>query len=155
MTSSRRVLFLSLRPEYAAAILAGSKTVEVRRNTPKVDPGCLALLYAATPIRQVVGSCIVDDIVQVSRTRLWRDFRGEVGLTRRQLNSYLIGAPSPSALVLRSVQPLITPVALEVLRASWEGFHPPQSYRFVSEDVAATLLTRRRAPALSDHHPSA
>ena len=42
-----RALVLSLKPRFAGAILAGTKTVEVRRVMPRITVPTLALLYAS------------------------------------------------------------------------------------------------------------
>ena len=39
------------------AILAGVKTVELRRTVPKIVIPTRALLYAASPVRALLGTC--------------------------------------------------------------------------------------------------
>ena len=45
-----RMVVLSLRPRFAEAILAGVKTVELRRTVPKIVIPTRALLYASSPV---------------------------------------------------------------------------------------------------------
>ena len=36
---NKKILLLSIKPKYAKKILAGNKTVELRKNKPKIDRG--------------------------------------------------------------------------------------------------------------------
>ena len=81
MTQTRPALLLSIRPEFAYAILDGSKTVELRRIAPKLDAGSLIVIYATAPVmalvRAVLGEILVD------RTdRLWRKIGKRAGVDR-------------------------------------------------------------------------
>lgn len=133
-------VFLSLRPRFARAILDGRKSAEVRRRCPRAEPGAIALLYASSPLRQVVGSCVIEDVIQASPSQLWDEHGGEMGLTRVELRTYLQGALAPTVLLLSKVQPLLRPLPLDELRRLWRGFRPPQSYRFVPDEVARMLI---------------
>jgi hypothetical protein len=55
--SSKRTVLFSIRPFYANKILAGQKTVELRRRFPEVGmPGSTAMIYCTNPVRAIVGS---------------------------------------------------------------------------------------------------
>ena len=54
-----RMIVLSLRPRFAEAIMAGDKTVELRRTEPKIVVPMRALLYATTPVRALLGTCVI------------------------------------------------------------------------------------------------
>ena len=71
------MVVLSLRPRFAEAILAGDKTVELRRTVPKIVVPTRALLYAATPVRALIGTCIVTDVVAADLADLWAGARAE------------------------------------------------------------------------------
>jgi predicted transcriptional regulator len=55
-TIGARTLLLSLRPRFADAILAGAKTVELRRRPINARPGTAILLYASRPMMAIVGT---------------------------------------------------------------------------------------------------
>lgn len=61
-----RMVVLSLRPRFAEAILAGDKTVELRRTEPKIETPILALLYAALPVRSLIGTCIITNVLSAN-----------------------------------------------------------------------------------------
>ena len=54
-----RMVVLSLKPRFAEAILSGVKTVELRRTVPKIVVPTRALLYATTPVRALLGTCVI------------------------------------------------------------------------------------------------
>ncbi len=54
--SDDRSLLVSVKPVYARLILAGSKTVELRRVRPNAVPGCQVLIYASSPTMEMVGT---------------------------------------------------------------------------------------------------
>ena len=67
-----RMIVLSLKPRFAEAILAGTKTVELRRTTPRIEVPTRALLYATTPVRALLGTCIITEVRTADLTALWR-----------------------------------------------------------------------------------
>ena len=51
-----RVLMLSVRPRFARALLAGTKTAEIRRRFPDVPVGTTVVLYSSSPERALLGT---------------------------------------------------------------------------------------------------
>ena len=52
-------IVLAIHPEYADAILEGSKSFEIRRRCPDLPPGTLVYLYATSPISEIVGGFVL------------------------------------------------------------------------------------------------
>ena len=67
-----RMMILSLRPRFADAILSGVKTVELRRTEPKIRVPTLAFIYASTPARALLGTCIVTSVESGHLAALWQ-----------------------------------------------------------------------------------
>ena len=57
-----RMIVLSLKPRFADAIPAEDKTVELRRTEPKIVVPTRALLYATTPVRALLGTCVITSV---------------------------------------------------------------------------------------------
>ena len=64
-----RMVILSLKPRFAEAILAGVKTVELRRTELKIVVPTRALLYAASPVRALLGTCIITSVQSMADWR--------------------------------------------------------------------------------------
>jgi predicted transcriptional regulator len=70
-------VILSVKPEFAEAILSGIKKVEFRKTLFKKDVEKV-FLYSTSPIKKIVGYFTFDEIVKNSPQKLWEQF-GEVG----------------------------------------------------------------------------
>src|SRR5450756_577186 len=70
---------LSIRPQYAAAILRGEKRYEFRRTvfSRHVD---VVLVYVPSPVRRVVAEFDVDGVITESLPQLWQRTRGFGGI---------------------------------------------------------------------------
>ena len=143
MQPADRVLFLSLRPAYADLILSGEKTVELRRHRPRTLPGTLILVYASSPARRVVGTCIIDHIGIDTPLEIWRLYGPSTGLDHERFADYFNGIEQGVAIRVKKPQRLAAPVSLEALRAQIPAFMPPQSFRYLSWLAAGQLLGER------------
>jgi len=138
-----RTLLLSLRPEFADKVFAGTKRVELRRIRPRVEIQGLVLVYVSTPVRAIVGAFRVREVIERSPAALWKEVREHAGVTRRQFDAYYLGAPKAYGIFLNSVKRFREPVELTHLRELWPGFHPPQSYRYLDFYQARLVLPNR------------
>jgi predicted transcriptional regulator len=141
LSEDRAAMLISIRPRHVADILAGRKTAEVRRNKPSSAPGSIVLIYATTPIQQVVATCVLDGVRTGGADRLWRAHGASACLTRQQMRDYLRGAAQPTVLLLSQISELVTPVPLERMRKVIPSFHPPQTYRFLSASVTTEVTS--------------
>lgn len=126
-----RMVVLSLKPRFAEAILEGLKTVELRRTEPKIEVPTRALLYAASPVRSLIGTCIITSVWSANLGDIWRKHRQGVGLPYREFQQYFKGVDKGTALALIQPQEFSRWVPLQDLRARREGFRPPQSFAYV------------------------
>ncbi|SFE16276.1 Predicted transcriptional regulator, contains an HTH and PUA-like domains [Actinopolyspora alba] len=125
-------LLMSLRPRFAHAILDGSKTVELRRTRVSALPGAKIIIYASAPVMSVVGTATLKSVDADEPNRLWRRHGNQVGITRAEFDSYLVGSRIGCALTVANPQELADPYELGWLR-DHAGFRPPQSYRFLAQ----------------------
>jgi predicted transcriptional regulator len=127
----REAVLLAVRPTFAARILAGTKTVELRRVRPKVYPGQDILIYSSSPTMALLASAVVERVETDEPEQLWPRVKRAAGLTKAEYTAYFVGAGVGSAIWIRNVAPLVEPVGLREMRARWPWFRPPQSYCFV------------------------
>lgn len=123
-------MLLSVHPRFATAILAGSKTVEVRRQRVAAPPGTPVLLYATAPTMALVGMARIASVHVASPREVWVERGAQTGITRREYDAYMDGATQASGLTLEDPVSFDEPVTLSALRAAG-SFHPPQSYRYL------------------------
>ncbi|WP_234336000.1 ASCH domain-containing protein [Streptomyces sp. NRRL S-920] len=133
MNDLERAMLLSVHPRFATAILAGSKTVEVRRQRVAAPPGTPVLLYATAPTMALVGMACIAAVHVASPREVWSTHRARTGITRREYDAYMSGATQASGITLEDPVSFAEPVPLGTLRAAGT-FHPPQSYRYLKSD---------------------
>jgi predicted transcriptional regulator len=80
--SAPQYLFLPIKPQWAVAILEGTKKWELRTQRPSIDAGDVVVLYASSPLRAVVGSFIAGEVVSGTPQAVWNSVRGEIASTR-------------------------------------------------------------------------
>lgn len=128
----QRALFLSIRPPYAELILAGKKSVELRRVRPHVNTGELVLIYATSPQKAILGSALVDRISIATPIEIWKIVNSIAGVSKTEFENYFKGSNAAVGIHLRRVSRFTKPISLDDLRRNWPNFHVPQSYRYVS-----------------------
>lgn len=127
----KRILLLSIRPQYAEAILAGRKTVELRRRRPQLEEGERVLIYSSGGTRALVGAFVTKGVVQANPKELWRAFGQAAGISREAFTTYFAGKETGVAISVEGAWRAPEAVDLDDLRLLWPGFMPPQSYRYM------------------------
>lgn len=135
---SPRTLLLSLRPRYATAILAGTKTIEIRRRPVTATPGTPIILYASSPQMAVVGTARLAGTTVCPPDAGWHRHHREFGVSRDEYEAYLDGATNAHLLHLTAVNRLNEPLPLRHLREQ-APFQPPQSFRYIAAADPADL----------------
>jgi len=130
MTTKR--LLLSIRPKFAEMIFNGKKTVELRRVKPNLSINDIVVVYVTSPIKQVWGSFIVGSIICLPIDELWRTVENEAGVTKEEFFDYFLGVDYGYGIVINKISSVIEPIDLIDIRRIWNGFTPPQSYRYLS-----------------------
>lgn len=137
---TRSHVLVSLRPRFAELVLDGSKTTELRRGPSRIDPGAIALVYASTPTRALVGAAQITEVHTYAPSTVWRRWGSTTGLQRREFHAYVEGSPRVTALLLGKVCRFSHPISLQELRRRSESFVVPQSYRYLGSEELGTVL---------------
>ena len=135
-----RMIVLSLKPRFAEAILAGVKTVELRRTEPKIVVPTRALLYAASPVRALLGTCIITSVQPLDLVTLWQEHGSGSGLLYHEFQQYYEGVDIGTALTLIQPRAFSRRIPLQDLRAKPKGFRPPQSFAYVDTKTGDRLI---------------
>ena len=135
-----RMVVLSLKPRFAEAILAGVKTVELRRTEPRIVVPTRALLYAASPVRALLGTCIITSVQSLDLLALWQEHGPGSGLRHHEFQEYFEGVDAGTALTLVQPRAFRRQIPLQALRARPKGFRPPQSFAYVDTKTGDRLI---------------
>lgn len=135
-----RVALLSIKPEYAEAIFLGKKTVEFRRSRLASDIE-LAMVYATQPVGRIVGWFRIEGIAESTPDGLWRRFRRDGAIRRRDYFAYFEGAERAYGIQIVDATAAHEPLGLDSLSS---GLRAPQSFQYLAASLAAPLLSSRR-----------
>ena len=135
-----RMVVLSLKPRFAEAILAGAKTAELRRTEPKIVVPTRALLYAASPVRALLGTCIITSVKSAGLADLWREHGSEAALLYEEFLHYFKGVDVGTALTLTEPRAFSRRIPLHDLRTKPKSFRPPQSFAYVDTKTGHRLM---------------
>ncbi len=134
---------LSIRPQHAVKILAGDKTVELRRRfIGEVGAGSLALIYTTSPVQALTGSAEIQEVQKLPVRDLWQRHRVAACLPKGDFDAYFGGLEQGYAILLTHPKQLTRPVGLAELRERF-GFAPPQSYQYAPQHLRGLVEHER------------
>ena len=136
---SRSAILLSIKPRFVRLIESGVKHYEFRRVCPKVTSGDLALVYASSPVKCLVGAFTIGEFVKSTPEDLWARFGAYSGLGESSFAEYFRDARIGCAIGIDCYFSLDEKVSLNELRRRVR-FEPPQSYRYVGSREVARLI---------------
>jgi len=87
----RRNVLMSIRPQYAEAILSGSKLYELRRRRPSFGAGSRVIVYSSSPDQRLLGTFEAGTILAANPETLWGLVHGQAGIDRSAFAAYFAG----------------------------------------------------------------
>lgn len=135
----RRDVIFSIKPKYADQIMAGTKTVELRRRFTNEAPiGARAFIYSSTPTKAMVGYATIADVRRLRTEEIWEQYADEMGVSRSEFDQYFCGLAYGYVIALRDPQRFKTSASMDYLRERF-GFRAPQSYRYAGTEYRALI----------------
>lgn len=135
----RKYLFIAVKPEYANKLISGKKDIELRKMKPNVQPGDYVIIYASAPVKAVVGFGKVKTIIMCSPQEMWNKHSERLGIDKQGFYLYYNGYNIAVGIELEMIKP-VAPIGLLELRNVDPNFHPPQIYRYVTNDDIICVL---------------
>jgi predicted transcriptional regulator len=131
-------ILLSIKPQYAEAILSGKKTVEFRKSSfPKSVR--IMVLYATSQVKRIVGVVKVKQVVVLSPEGAWRRYRNRGAIDKKAFDAYYAGAKKAVCLEIGKVRRLARPMnPKKVIKR----FRAPRSFRYLRAGIP--LIPSRR-----------
>jgi len=128
----------------------GRKKVELRRMRPAIQRDDLLLFYVSSPRKELFACSIVESIHLSSPDIIWKETKDAAAISRCDFERYFHGATQAVGIRFGPVQIFRPVIPLSRLRIIWPGFHPPQSFRYVSPNEYALLLELSNQVIASD-----
>lgn len=106
---------ISIRPEFVNSILAGTKTVEVRRRFIKLSKGTTLWIYSTLPTGAIVATATLSCIDHDTPKYLWQKYQKNIDILKKDYNLYFHGCSYGVALTLSLIKK-ISPIPLDRIR---------------------------------------
>jgi predicted transcriptional regulator len=125
-----KVLLISLKPEFADKILDGTKSIELRKCTPKVEIGDLVIIYTTAPIKEFVGICEVKEIIKMSPSKMWDNYSALLGIDYIRYKQYYKDSKIAVGIKLGILTKFDVGIPLSLVKSYFPKFSPPQTYKY-------------------------
>lgn len=134
-------IILSLQPRYSSAILKKKKTIELRKKIGKgFVPGRLIYLYASAPEQKIVGTAVIKALFCVPIEEIVSTYAKQADVEADFIRAYYQNHALGYAIELDRVRSLPEPIGIQALKRA--GFHPPQSFCYLTPAVGALFKPR-------------
>jgi predicted transcriptional regulator len=121
-----RVL-LSIKPEYAFKIFEGKKKFEFRKIIFKNPNVKTVVVYASSPVQQVIGEFEIEDILTSHPNSIWEETKEYSGISEDFFYEYFANREIAHAIKIKKTKKYDRPLSLK------DDFKvlPPQSYLYL------------------------
>lgn len=145
---------LSIKPVYANQIVAGTKTIELRKSAMGLSADDVVLVYSSAPEQQLSFWFRIRKLETLPVAEMWRRYEDRLGIGREDYEEYFAGTDNATGLHVGEIHRL-TPVALVEIRRAVEGFVPPQGMIWLRGEMSRyeKLFPRLSVPLPSDVFP--
>ena len=145
---------LSIKPVYANQILAGTKTIELRKSSMALTEGDVILVYSSAPEQCLSFWFRVKAIETLPVQLMWKRHHRRLGIQEDDYLTYFGGFDVAVGLHVGELQP-IDPIHVRQIETLVPGFVPPQGIIWLRDDFGKyrSLLSRLSAPLPDDVFP--
>jgi predicted transcriptional regulator len=128
-------VLLSIKPEFAFKIFEGRKKFEFRKVIFKNPNIKTVVVYASSPIQQVIGEFEIDNILSSKPSEIWRQTKKHSGITEEFFYEYFGDREIAHAIKIKNIKKYKQPLNLQ------DNFNvvPPQSYLYLKNDKTKIL----------------
>jgi predicted transcriptional regulator len=121
-------VLLSIKPEFAFKIFDGEKRFEFRKVIFKNPDIRTVVVYASSPVQQVIGEFEIDDILSSSPNEIWELTKKYSGISEIYFHEYFENRLVAHAIKIKNTKRYKKPMSLK------DDFNvlPPQSYLYLN-----------------------
>lgn len=141
-------VLLSIKPQFAEAIFAGTKRFEFRRAIFRNREVSRVIVYASSPVCKVLGEFEISEVLEMTVNDLWANTSNWAGIEKSYFKDYFRGKQRGFALRVSKPKKFLEPLSLQ---DDFGISHPPQSFRYVSKTKkskveVAGMVRKMRGP---------
>lgn len=120
---------LSIKPEFAFKIFDGTKKFEFRKSIFKKKKIKTIIVYASSPVQQVIGEFDIEEVLNHDLATLWDLTQEFSGISEEFYYEYFTNKEQGFAIKIKKTRKYRTP---KCLRADF-NLSPPQSFAYWTE----------------------
>lgn len=136
---NNKYLFISVKPEFANKLICKEKSIELRKVKPNVKSGDYIVIYASSPVKCVVGFGKIKQIIITTPSKMWEEHSSELGIDKERYDAYYQDRDRSIGIEIESIKS-IPSISLKNIKKIDPKFHPPQVYRYVTnEQICRTI----------------
>ncbi|MBH8564019.1 ASCH domain-containing protein [Nostoc sp. CENA67] len=122
----KHIKALSIKRIYAERIMAGIKTIELRKRRIGMELGDLILLYETAPDSVIRGGFIADKTISLPVSQMWEKYHYMMGVEKDFYDSYFANCElAYGTLIYRTFT--FPELSLNEIYQVCSGFTPPQA----------------------------
>ena len=121
-------ILLSIKPEYANKIIAGTKKYEFRKHLAQGDIQKI-IIYSTAPEKKIIGEVEVVGTLSMKKTPLWEKTKSNAGISGEKYREYFAACGIANAYVLGKTKKYDTPLYLTDVGVT----QAPQSFVYIDE----------------------
>lgn len=134
----KKFVLMSIKPQYANAIMCGQKKVEFRRQIFDVNVERV-YVYASFPMKKLIGYFEVDKVICDFPDFLWKQFGKMGSIAKGDFFSYFNNCNYGYAIVIKSVCRFSKDCLISEVFG--DNFRVPQSYRYINNITTIRKLS--------------
>lgn len=135
MSAQKKYLFISIKEQYVNQIFEGTKRIELRKCRPNVNAGDEIIIYCTSPVKAIVGTAQVQDVISHTPNKMWRLHSKTLGIARKDYLEYYGSSEKAIGIVLSDVSRLYHNIGLSRIKKQLPFFTPPQTYKYFKKFV--------------------
>lgn len=119
-------VLLSIKPKYVERVIGGNKRYEFRKSMFKkhVDE---VWVYATSPIKKIIGTFVVDEVIQDTPKNLWINLDGSSGMSEEEFFNFFKGKQMGFAIKIESLKMFKNCLDPKMV---FPNFVPPRSFYY-------------------------
>lgn len=134
----KKYVLMSIKPQYANAIMHGSKKVEFRKQIFDLNVERV-YVYASHPVKKLIGYFDVDQVICENPDKLWGDYNKVGCISKKDFVSYFNNCSYGYAIAVKEVHRFTKDYLIAEIFG--ENFQVPQSYRYINNIKTIRVLT--------------
>ena len=121
--------------------MAKEKCIELRKIKPHVKAGDYIIIYASSPIKCVVGFGKIKQIIETTPAEMWSNYSEYLGIDELRFLNYYNRRNRAIGIEIETIKS-VTPINLINLKKIDANFHPPQVYRYITNEQICETITK-------------